>query len=67
VRSSADTERDSHERYLALYALIEQRNRAMSEAFDGHSRSRARLQLRTMHTMGLISDEDLKRFGMSEL
>ena len=64
VALCADAECSAHERYLALYSLIKERDRLMSEAFDGHSRSKARLQLRTMHTMGLITDADLERFGL---
>ena len=63
---SADMERTAHERYLAVYTLIQARNREMAKAFDGHSRSKARYQLRMMHTMGLITDEDLQRFGLRE-
>ena len=59
-------ERTAHERYLAVYALIQAHNRAMAKAFDGHSRSRARYQLRMMHTMELITDKDLQRFGVRE-
>ena len=58
----AETERTAHERYLALWRLIDERNRAMGKAFDGHSRSRALFQLRVMHDMGLISDIDLHGF-----
>ena len=64
---NADMDRSAHDRYLAVYTLIHKRNHSMAKAFDGHSRSKARLQLRTMHTMGLITDEDLQRFGLYEL
>ena len=64
---SADMDRSAHERYLAVYTLIHKRNRSMAKAFDGHSRSKARHQLRTMHTMGLITDQDLQRFGLCQL
>ena len=63
---SADMKRTAHERYLAVYALIQARNREMAKTFDGHSRSKARYQLRMMHTMELITDEDLQRFGLRE-
>ena len=45
--------------------MINERNRAMAKAFDGHSRSRALYQLRMMHSMELITDEDLQSFGLS--
>jgi len=60
-----DTERSSHERYLSLYKLVNQRNRAMAKAFDGHSRSKALYQLRMMHMMELITDEELESFGLN--
>jgi len=63
---SADTARTAHERYLVVYELIHKRNHAMGKAFDGHSRSKARYQLRMMHTLKLITDEDLQRFGLIE-
>ena len=63
---SVDMERSAHERYLAMYALIHQHNRSMAKAFDGHSRSQARYQLRMMHTMGLVTDEDMQRFGLRD-
>jgi len=62
-----DTALTAHERYLAVYSLIQKRNRAMAKTFDGHSRSKARYQLQLMHTMGLISDADLQRFGLDNL
>ena len=61
---SVDMERSAHERYLAVYTLIHKRNHSMAKAFDGHSRSKARYQLRALHTMGLITNEDLLRFGL---
>ena len=64
---SADMARTAHERYLGVYALIHKRNRSMAKAFDGHSRSKALHQLRVMHTMGLITDEELQRFGLHDL
>ena len=63
---NSDMERSAHERYLAMYALINKHNRSMAKAFDGHSRSKVRYQLRMMHTMGLVTDEDLQRFGLRE-
>lgn len=61
---SADMERSAHERYLAIYALIQKHNKSMAKAFDGNSRSKALYQLRMMHTMGLVTDEDVQRFGL---
>jgi len=48
------------------FALIQTRNRTRAKAVDGHSRSEARYQLSMMHTLELITDEDLQRFGLFE-
>lgn len=48
----------SHEAYTLLYKLVQNRDKHMALLFDGHSRSRAQLQLLAMRGEGL-ADKDL--------
>jgi len=48
-----DEDEHVHNRYLLLFELVQNRNKEMSLIFDGHSRSRAHIQLL------LIRREDL--------
>jgi len=52
-----------HERYLALYQHIKKDDKALSSAFDGHSRSKATLQLMFFRNLGLVSDEALSKLS----
>lgn len=47
-----------HNKYLLLYKLLHNRDKQMSLLFDGHSRSRAWLQLIAIRSKGL-ADETL--------
>lgn len=53
----------AHERYLDLYQIIRTRDKELARAFDGPSRSRADLQLRSMYIMGLVTDSELSKFS----
>jgi len=53
-------EGSAHERYLAVYKLLERRDRQMADAFDDYRRSTAVIQLGMMRRMKLLSDEDLQ-------
>jgi hypothetical protein len=57
--------RDStaHERYLDVYELIRQRDREIVKTFDGHSRSRADLQLGLMYSLDLVTEDELETFS----
>ena len=57
---------DPHNRYLLLYKLVQNRDKQMQLLFDGHSRSRAILQLIAIRGEGL-ADEDLLGKLSSEL
>lgn len=49
---------NAHDRYLLLYRLVHDRDKQMQLLFDGHSRSRAPLQLLAIRGEGL-ADETL--------
>lgn len=55
--------RSAHERYLAVYDLIRQRDKELANAFDDFRRSTAWQQLAIMHARGLMTDEELARFS----
>ena len=53
----------AHDRYLALYKLIKERDRQMANAFDEFRRSTAILQLGIMRRMNLLADDELSLFS----
>src|SRR5882724_10207447 len=59
--------RSSHETYLALFDLIQDRNDDMARAFDDLRRSTALPQIGIIHSMGLLTPEELGRFSPETL
>ena len=59
---AAETKETAHERYLRIYKVVHERNRMMAEAFDGMRRSTALLQLVTICSHGLLTEEEIGRF-----
>jgi len=62
VQLCSQSDKTTHERYLEVFELIQERDRAMRQPFDAHSRSKAMLQLKMMRRMELVKDEDLQVF-----
>lgn len=62
-RVSADPTRSTHERYLAVYELIQRRNREIATSFDDPRRSTAFLQLLSIQSQGLLTEEEMGRFS----
>jgi hypothetical protein len=54
----------NYARYIYLYKLVENADKRLALLFDGHSRSKALLQLTLLRSEGLIADSDLD--GMSD-
>ena len=54
----ADQDQDAHSRFMALYQLLQTRNKQLAFIFEGHSRSKASLQLRILRFEAL-ADESL--------
>jgi hypothetical protein len=54
----SDNKEHVHNRYLYLYKLLQNSNKKMALLFDGHSRSKAWIQLIAIRSQGL-ADEDL--------
>ena|SRR6266853_3271814 len=61
-RIAGDARRTPHQRYLAIYELIEQKDRDLSRAFDDMRRSTALVQLAIIHSHGVITEEEIMRF-----
>ena len=61
-RITSDEKRTSHARYLAAYELIQERDDQIARAFNNPRRSSAILQLATMTSLDLITQEELKSF-----
>lgn len=60
---TSDASRSSHDRYGAVYTLIEKRDKQLAKAFDDPRRSAAFFQLANICRLGLISDEEIAIFG----
>ena len=67
TRLCTQTDKTPHERYLELWQLIKERNKTMGKTFDGHSRSRAMLQLMLMRSMDLVDEDELQAFDPDSL
>jgi hypothetical protein len=62
-RLASDTSKTGHERYLAVFRLIERRDRELAEAFDDARRSTALRQLACIQAHGLLTDDEMARFS----
>jgi len=60
---ASDSTQSCHQRYLAVFALIRDRDREIAEAFNDLRRSTALLQLATIHSHGLLSNDEFARFS----
>ncbi|MBL9167466.1 MAG: hypothetical protein JNN07_06965 [Verrucomicrobiales bacterium] len=56
-------ESTSHERYLRLYRLFEERDHDIARAFNDLRRSTALMQLGILDVMGLVTPQELERFS----
>jgi len=56
----------AHKRYLSLYEIVHDNDKELGLVFDGHSRSKAQMQLTAMRVRE-IADENLVKKLSSEL
>ena len=61
-RVSSDDRRSHHERYLAVYGLVRDRDRDLADAFSDCRRSVARLHIGIIRRNGLLTDDEMSRF-----
>jgi hypothetical protein len=59
----ADTSKTAHERYLAIFELIHERNEDVAAAFDNPRRSAAFLQLVCIQSHKLLTDDEMSQFS----
>ena len=57
----------SHEKYLSLYKLMEERDDDVARGFNDFRRSTALMQIGIIHSMGLFTGEELRRFSPETL
>jgi hypothetical protein len=57
-----DDSQTHHERYSAVFRLIQERDERLAHAFDSPARSRMVVQLAAIHALGLLSPDELGRF-----
>ena len=62
-RLASDRDKAAHDRYLEIYRVIQRRDRELARAFDAPRRSQALLQLATIWSLGLLTQEELSRFS----
>ena len=60
---AAQTVPSSHERYLAVYKLLQKEDKQLGDTFDDNRRSTALFQLARMRSLGLVADEEFARFS----
>lgn len=61
------TGRSAHEKYLSLFKLIEKRDDDIARGFNDFRRSTALMQIGIIHSMGLFTGEELRRFSPETL
>jgi hypothetical protein len=62
-RVVADASKTPHDRYGAIYSLTKHATKELARAFDDKRRSTALVQLHIIHSLGLLTEEELSRFS----
>lgn len=63
VRLSADDATSAHDRYLAVFKLMREKDEELEAAFDNPRRSTAFLQLVQLRALELIGDDEFAKFS----
>jgi hypothetical protein len=61
-RIIGDKAENSHDRYLKIYRTIHRHDKEIAQAFNDFRRSTALQQLLVIHSLGVLTGEDLARF-----
>ena len=64
---AGDTSLTCHQRYLAVYRALQERDAQVAEAFNDPRRSRMIAQLRAICALGLLEPPELARFTQQTL
>jgi hypothetical protein len=59
----ADSGKSAHEKYLAVFKRIMQRDKELAYAFNDPRRSTALQQLAAIHSLGLLTEDEFARFS----
>ena len=59
-----DTEKTHHERYLAIFQCVKQRDKELANAFDDPRRSTAIYQLAHIQSHALLTPEEMSDFSV---
>ena len=62
ARVAADSARGSHDRYLEVFRLVQERDTELASAFDDLRRSTALFRLARMRALGVVTDQELGEF-----
>jgi hypothetical protein len=62
-RLASQGKKTSHERYLAVFKLLNRRNREMADAFDDMRRSTAFLRVACIQSHQLLTEEEMSLFS----
>jgi hypothetical protein len=62
-RIRVDVSKSQHERYVAIYQLLKERDKELELAFDYLRRSTALVQLANFRSLGLVTDDEYMRFS----
>ena len=65
ARRLSDQRLSAHKRYLAVYSLIDRKDRELGQAFNDMRRSTGVVQIRIIRALGVITDNELARFSDS--
>jgi hypothetical protein len=60
---ASQTDKSSHERYLAVFKLIQRRDKELADAFNDMRRSTALQQLACIRSHELLTDDEFSRFS----
>lgn len=60
---AAEGSSSAHERYLALFDLIQERDGDLADAFNNLRRSTALVQLTRLRSLGLVTDSEFDEFS----
>ena len=59
---NSDNAKSFHQRYLDIFEVIERRDREIAQTFNGLRRSTALMQLASIQSRGLLTNDEFLRF-----
>ncbi|HEV8715792.1 MAG TPA: peptide ABC transporter substrate-binding protein [Candidatus Binatia bacterium] len=63
-RIGSDSTKGHHQRYLAIFAVLQRRDQEIAQAFNDLRRSTALTQLAAIYSQGLLTEEEFVRFSL---